>query len=186
MTESNKLKIWKYTFGLIVVVVGIIFGQGYGDKVVVPEIKSETPPVGMYHVMKVVDGDTIQVSVTGKVDDLETVRFIGINTPETVDPRKEVECFGHEASNKTKELLTNQNVFLENDETQTDRDKYGRLLRYVLLENKTNVNQYLVQEGYAYEYTYKFAYKYQSDFKAAQKYAKENGKGLWGEGCSIK
>jgi len=186
MLESKKLKIWKIVFGILIVSVGIIFGRGYGDKVVVPDIISENPPTGMYHVMNVVDGDTIQVSLTGKVDDIETVRFIGINTPETVDPRKEVECFGHEASDKTKELLTNQNVFLESDDTQTDRDKYGRLLRYVLLTDKTNINQYLIQEGFAYEYTYKFAYKYQADFKAAQKYAKENGKGLWGKGCNIK
>lgn len=186
MSESKKLKIWKMAFGTIVVIIGIIFGRGYSDKVVVPEIVLEIPPAGMYRVMKVVDGDTIQVSSTGNVADLETVRFIGINTPETVDPRKEVECFGHEASDKTKELLTNQNVFLESDDTQTDRDKYGRWLRYVLLSDKTNVNQYLIQEGYAYEYTYKLAYKYQSDFKSAQKYAKENGKGLWGEKCNVK
>lgn len=182
----TKQKFWKYFLWALVLIVGVIFGKGYQDKIVVPGIQTEIPPPGMYRVMKVVDGDTIQVSETGKADDVETVRFIGINTPETVDPRKEVECFGHEASNKTKELLTNTNVFLESDDTQDDRDKYGRLLRYVILENNTNVNQFLIQEGYAYEYTYKFAYKYQSDFKAAQTYAKENGKGLWGEGCSIK
>lgn len=182
----TKQKFWKYFLWALVLVVGVVFGKGYEEKIVIPDIQSEVPPAGMYRVMKVVDGDTIQVSETGKADDVETVRFIGINTPETVDPRKEVECFGHEASDKTKELLTDVNVFLESDDTQDDRDKYGRLLRYVLLENKTNVNQYLIQEGYAYEYTYKFAYKYQSDFKAAQKYAKENGRGLWGEECSIK
>ena len=57
---------------------------------------------GPYQVIKVVDGDTITIDLNGKA---ETIRLIGINTPETVDPRKPVECFGVEASNKAKELL---------------------------------------------------------------------------------
>jgi micrococcal nuclease len=181
--QIRKEKLWKIILWSVAVVIALIFGRGYGDKVVVPEIKSEVPPPGMYRVMKVVDGDTIQVSVTGKTDDLETVRFIGIDTPETVDPRKPVQCFGKEASNKTKELLTDQNVFLEKDETQDDRDKYGRILRYVFLEDRTNVNQYLIQEGYAHEYTYRIPYIYQSNFKQAEVYAKEHEKGLWGAEC---
>src|SRR3989344_1151435 len=56
-----------------------------------------------YAVVKVVDGDTVDLSINGKV---ERVRLIGMNTPETVDPRKPVECFGKEASNRAKELLT--------------------------------------------------------------------------------
>ncbi len=180
MTKERK---WKLILWTIAGIIAIVFGQGYNDKVVVPEIKSEIPPPGMYRVMKVVDGDTIQVSATGKADDVETVRFIGIDTPETVDPRKPVQCFGKEASNKTKELLTDQNVFLEKDETQDDRDKYGRMLRYVLLEDRTNVNQYLIQEGYAHEYTYRIPYTHRLEFKQAEVYAKEHEKGLWGAEC---
>jgi len=185
--QKSKEKFWKRVLFGVGIIVALIFGKGYSNKIVVPEIKSEIPPAGMYHVMKVVDGDTIEVSLTGKVNDLESVRFIGINTPETVHPTKAVECFGKEASNKTKELLTNQNVFLERDQTQDDRDKYGRLLRYILLSDKTNINQYLVQEGFAYEYTYKIPYTYQSIFKQAQQYAKTNQKGLWAaDGCNGK
>lgn len=182
---SKKKIIASLISAVACLVIFVFFGEDYSQKVTVPEIKRNivtvVPPPGMYRVMKVVDGDTIQVSATGTLDDVETVRFIGINTPETVDPRKEVECFGHEASSKTKSLLTDKNVFLERDTTQADRDKYGRLLRYVILEDKTNVNQYLIQEGYAYEYTYKGTYKYRTVFKEAQVYAEEHKKGLWAD-----
>jgi len=129
-----------------------------------------------YLVSKVVDGDTIDVSINGKT---ERIRLIGINTPETVDPRRPVECFGKEASNKAKSLLSGKKVFLEADSSQGDKDKYSRLLRYVFFENGTNVNLFMIQNGYAYEYTYGTPYKYQSDFKKAQKQAQANENGLW-------
>lgn len=136
----------------------------------------DLPNKTLYPVLKVIDGDTIDVAVGGKS---ERLRLIGINTPETVDPRREVECFGHEASNKAKEVLTGQFVVLENDITQSDRDKYGRLLRYVFLPDGTNYNLSMIEEGFAYEYTYDSDYKYQKEFKLAQEYAQNNGKGLW-------
>jgi len=138
---------------------------------------------GPYDVAKVVDGDTIDVMIEGRK---MRVRLIGINTPEVVDPRKPVECFGKEASNKAKEILTGKKVMLEADATQTDRDKYDRLLRYAFLEDGTNFNELMVREGYAYEYTYDVPYKYQNEFKAAQKAASDAGKGLWGEGACKK
>ena len=136
-----------------------------------------------YEVVKVVDGDTIDVSINGKV---ERVRLIGINTPETVDPRKPVECFGVEASNKAKSLLTGKKVVLEDDASQGERDKYGRLLRYVFLEDGTNFNLLMIRDGYAYEYTYNLPYKYQAEFKKAQKEAEVNRGGLWGDLCQGK
>lgn len=132
----------------------------------------------LYPVVKVVDGDTVQVNIDGKN---EVLRLIGINTPETVDPRKPVECFGAEASAKAKEILTGKDVSLEADETQSDRDKYDRLLRYVYLEDGTNFNKMMIEEGYAYEYTYDAPYKYQAEFKIAQQEAKDGKKGLWGD-----
>lgn len=129
-----------------------------------------------YKVVKVIDGDTIDVDVDGK---FERLRLIGIDTPETVDPRKKVQCFGKEASNKAKELLFGRFVILESDETQGDRDKYKRLLRYVFLPDGTNFNLYMIAEGYAHEYTYQDPYKYQFDFKESEKQARENNKGLW-------
>jgi len=130
-------------------------------------------------VIRVVDGDTITILIGGK---RETVRLIGINTPETVDPRRPVECFGKEASNKAKELLTGKRVRLEADPTQQDRDRYGRLLRYVYLEDGTFVNEWMIEEGFAYEFTYTAPYQYQEEFKTAQEEAMKKQKGLWREG----
>lgn len=132
-----------------------------------------------YRVIKVVDGDTIEVSIGNQP---EKIRFIGIDTPETVDPRKTVQCFGLEASNKTKELLTGKRVLLEADPTQGNRDKYKRLLRYVYILDGTMVNKLLIEQGFAHEYTYMSnPYKYQAEFKAAQKSARGNKRGLWGD-----
>lgn len=144
---------------------------------IVPSTISQAQPATLYPVTQVVDGDTIKVLLNGQT---ETIRLIGLDTPETVDPRKVVQCFGKEASNKAKELLYGKNVILEADNTQGERDKYDRLLRYVFLEDGTLFNKLMISEGYAHEYTYDSnPYKYQLDFKAAEKEARENSRGLW-------
>lgn len=136
-----------------------------------------------YKVIKVVDGDTVAVDIAGVS---ETIRMIGINTPETKNPRKPVECFGIEASKKAEELLAGQLVELEKDETQDERDKYGRLLRYVKTKNGLFYNLEIIKQGYAYEYTYNIPCKYQKEFKNAENYARENKLGLWADGaCGI-
>jgi len=124
-------------------------------------------------VVRVVDGDTINVEINGKV---EPVRYIGIDTPETVDPRKPVQCFGVEASKKNKELVEGKMVRLEKD--ITDRDKYNRLLRYVWLGDML-INQTLVEQGFAKSYSYPPDIKYQDRFVAAEKKAREDKLGLW-------
>ncbi|PIU03405.1 hypothetical protein COT44_03100 [Candidatus Shapirobacteria bacterium CG08_land_8_20_14_0_20_39_18] len=130
-------------------------------------------------VTRVIDGDTIDVLFNGKT---ERIRFIGINTPETVDPRKPVECFGKEAYRVTNENLMGQMVLLESDSSQTNRDKYNRLLRYVWKDNGTvDFGKVLIATGYAYEYTYDVPYKYQKEYKQAQKEAEEGKKGLWAD-----
>ena len=139
---------------------------------------SQIPNTQLFKVTQVIDGDTIQVVIDNKK---ETLRLIGIDTPETVDPRKPVQCFGKEASVKAKSLLSSKSVRLESDSTQGERDKYQRLLRYVFLEDGTNFNKLMISEGYAHEYTYNVPYKYQSEFKQAQKEAEENKKGLWAD-----
>lgn len=145
-------------------------------------IQTSQPTYQLYSVVKVVDGDTIKVDINGTT---ETLRLIGINTPETVDPRKPVECFGIEASNRAKELLTNKKVRLESDSSQGERGIYGRLLRYVWLEDGTFFNKQMIIDGYANEYTYNTPYKYQNEFKQAEKEARENKRGLWADdACS--
>ncbi|MFC1613335.1 thermonuclease family protein [Patescibacteria group bacterium] len=145
------------------------------------EIKKESDNQTQYYkVIKVVDGDTIAVDIGGAS---ETLRLIGINTPETKDPRKPVECFGIEASRKAEELLAGQIVELEKDETQDERDKYGRLLRYVKRKDGLFYNLEIIKQGYAYEYTYNIPYKYQKEFKEAENYARANKLGLWADGA---
>ncbi len=132
-----------------------------------------------YTVTRVVDGDTLAIDYNGV---REKVRLIGINTPETVDPRKPVECFGKEASNRMKDLVEGKKVYLETDSTQGERDKYGRLLAYIYLEDGQMVNRKMLAEGYAYEYTYLRPYKYQQEFKDFQIFAKNSKVGLWADG----
>ncbi len=126
-------------------------------------------------VTKVIDGDTI-ILENGK-----TVRFVGIDTPETVDPRRPVGCFGKEASNETKSLLTGKVVILQKD--VSDTDKYGRLLRLVFLPLENGqilfVDDYLVREGFARVYTYPPDIKFDSQFREAEAQAKNAKKGLW-------
>ncbi len=125
-------------------------------------------------VARVVDGDTIKLE-TGEV-----ARYIGIDAPETVHPSKPVQCYGKEASDKNRELVEGKEVKLEKDVSETD--KYGRLLRYIWLGDIL-VNEYLVREGYAQSSTYPPDVKYQDRFIEAQRQAREEKKGLWGEVC---
>ncbi len=143
-------------------------------------VQSTNEEVGIgSEITAVVDGDTIKATVNGQE---ETIRLIGIDTPEVVDPRRPVQCFGREASQKAKDVLLNQRVRLVADVTQGERDKYGRLLRYVFLEDGTFFNRLMIEEGYAHEYTYESnPYQYQSDFLTTERSAREGKRGLWNE-----
>lgn len=134
-------------------------------------------PSGTHRIIKVVDGDTAEIEINGQK---RTVRFIGMDTPEVVDPRKTVQCFGREASKKGHELLEGKSVQLEYDSVVGEVDKYGRTLAYVILPSGEIYNQKMIAEGYAHEYTYQSqVYKYQAQFKAAQQSAEAGQLGLW-------
>ncbi len=125
-------------------------------------------------VTRVIDGDTIVVEGSIKV------RYIGVDTPETVDPRRPVGCFGKEASNFNKQLVEGKMVRLEKDVSETD--KFGRLLRYVYLQTDNGeifVNDTLARQGYAMVKTYPPDVKYQDQFLQAQQEARQNNRGLW-------
>ena len=133
----------------------------------------------IFKVLKVVDGDTIVVDVRGKK---ETVRLLGIDTPETVDPRKPVQCFGKNASDKMKSFVFGKSVILVDEQaTQGNRDKYNRLLRYVYLPDskRTFVNGEMVKQGYAYSYR-QYPTKFLTKFNSWESYAREHNLGLWG------
>lgn len=123
-------------------------------------------------VTKVIDGDTIEI------EGGQRVRYIGIDTPETVHPSKPVQCFGKEASNTNKDLVEGKYVRLEKDISETD--KYNRLLRYIYLDDDTFVNLYLVEEGYATVFSYPPDIKYQTKFLEAEQKARSENIGLWG------
>jgi micrococcal nuclease len=165
--------------GLVILAIAYVY-QGQIIGVYDVGLATTTPnTVGIYYnVTKVTDGDTIHVSIDGKD---EVVRLIGINTPETVDPRRPVECFGKEASNRMKEIAGGKIVRLEYDETQSLRDTYDRLLAYVYLEDGQMINRKMVAEGYAYEYTYLTPYRYQREFRDLQRLAQSAGRGLWAQ-----
>ncbi|MGZ4666550.1 MAG: thermonuclease family protein [Frankiaceae bacterium] len=133
---------------------------------------------GPYPVTDVVDGDTIKVRRDGRV---LKVRLIGMDTPETRDPRKPVQCFGREASAEAHRLLDGRQVRLETDPSQDRYDKYGRLLAYVWLPGDPPVlfNELMIRLGYAHEYTYDLPYRYQQRFRAAQQAAEQHDVGLW-------
>lgn len=129
-------------------------------------------------VLHVVDGDTIVIE--GK----KTVRYIGIDTPETKHPTKSFQCFGEEASIKNKELVEGKFVFLEKDVSETDQ--YKRLLRYVWLTDPNNasaegifVNDYLLRQGYAHASTFPPDVKYAQQFLQAEQEARNKQRGLW-------
>lgn len=132
----------------------------------------------LYKVVKVLDGDTLVANVNGHE---VTVRLIGMDTPEVVDPRKPVQCYGPEASAKGHELLDGKEIYIEREQNRESYDKYGRVLAYAHFADGNLYNAYMIENGYAREYTFNHEkYKYQSQFKAAQKAAQSAKLGLWG------
>lgn len=195
---SNGRKTTIFTIlGAIIALIGFIAGRisspitptslAKPDPVLQSEIplrrtpQDPTPTNNQLLVKRVIDGDTIEL------DNGDKVRYIGIDTPETLDPRKPVQCFGKNASAKNKELVEGKPVWLVKD--ITDKDKYGRLLRYVYLgdpdqESSVFVNLELVKQGFAHSSTYPPDIKFQELFLAAQAEARDANRGLWNS-CPI-
>jgi endonuclease YncB( thermonuclease family) len=132
---------------------------------------------GSASVVRVVDGDTVDVQF-GELG-TERLRLIGIDTPEVVDPRKPVQCFGREASAHAHDLLDGQVVSVELDASQGERDVYGRLLAYVWLADGRNFGEVMIADGFAHEYTYDQPYVHLDAFRVAQEGAIANQLGLW-------
>lgn len=171
--------------GLIIVLFAIFYQEFDLAFLNTPQKGGVRNSIGTYYeVMKVVDGDTIRIMADGVE---ERVRLIGINAPETVDPRSDVQCFGKEASEKLKDIVGGKLVKLEYDDSQGMRDSYDRLLAYVYLEDGQMANRKMIAEGYAYEYTYLIPYKYRDEFRELQTLARNSGRGLWNpETCNGK
>jgi len=127
-------------------------------------------PAATRFCIRVVDGDTLVL------EGGERVRLIGVDTPETVDPRRPVQYFGKEASAFTRRLAQGKTVRLEYD--QDTRDRYDRTLAYVYLSDGTFLNAELIRQGYGHAYT-RFPFRYQGQFLALEREARAQGRGLW-------
>ena len=137
-----------------------------------PHGATDSPPsesIGIL-VTRVIDGDTIELE-TG-----QRVRYLGADTPETVHPDKSIECYGPEATAANRNLVEGKRVRLETD--ISDRDKYGRLLRYVSVDGQ-DVAAELIREGYAYVYSRKPDIARLKTYAALERAAKEARVGLW-------
>ena len=141
-------------------------------------IPKPAPPkaAGTVRVVAVVDGDTIKVRLGGST---ERVRLIGLDAPEV----RTGECYAQEAAVKMVALVQDQQVRLTRDPSQADRDRYGRLLRHVELADGRQVAKVLIASGFAEELTYDTAYAGQRAYRAAERDARDAGRGLWGSAC---
>ena len=131
-------------------------------------------PTEAAQVVRVIDGDTILVELDGRP---MTVRYIGVDTPESVASDRPVECVGKEASARNQELVAGKQVRLEKDVSEADR--FGRALRYVWLDTEM-VNARLVQEGYAQAATFPPDVRHADLFRRLQREAHAARRGLWG------
>ena len=135
---------------------------------------------GLVEVVQVIDGDTIKVQMAGGI---ETVRFIGVDTPEIAHVSGgENECFGPEAAQYAENLLNHRRVYLLRDPSTSDRGKYQRLLRYVFLEDGTLVNAKLIEEGYGFNYIYE-PFQFMKQFNYLENQARTEKRNLWSDQC---
>jgi micrococcal nuclease len=156
---------------LIVVVLALLV---WAAREFAPELFRRAPQPGSAWrtVVRVVDGDTLLL------DGDERVRLIGVDTPETVDPRRPVQYFGKEASAFARRMAEGKRVRLAFDQERQDR--YGRTLAYVFLEDGTFLNAEVIRQGYGHAYT-RFPFQYADQFRAYEREAREQRRGLWAE-----
>jgi len=125
----------------------------------------------------VIDGDTVVVLLDGKQT---TVRLIGVDAPETVDPRKPVQRFGHESADILRRLIEGKNVRLAYEPAGAQLDRYGRLLAYLYLDpGNVFVNREFIVTGHGFAYV-KYPFAHMDDFRLAERQAREKKVGLWG------
>ncbi len=128
-------------------------------------------------VQRVSDGDTFVATVKGR---RERIRVIGVDTPESVAPNQPDEPYGEEASDFAKHYLDGETVRLAGD--AEPRDRYGRMLAYVWLEDGTFWNALLVAEGYAQQLTIPPNVTYERLFRRLVSEARREDRGLWAQG----
>lgn len=192
MSKKRKAAVMTALFGCAIIAVSFVlqksgFGKRdhYSNGVVIYYQSEDTEPklYGLYDVVRVVDGDTIVVSIDGTDT---KIRMIGVDTPESVDPDKSQNTAeGEIASQWTKDHLSEKQVYLEYDVQKTD--KYGRTLAYVYLDDKTTmVQDELLRNGLAEVMTVLPNSKYAAHFEEIEKQARKNKVGFWSENTETK
>ena len=173
--DSAKLPRTSYLIGFCLLMLGaLVFGCS-SDSAMTPVPGDDLGP--LYKVTRVTDGDTIRVDYGGMI---EKVRLIAIDTPEVDWYGSRGDCFGDEAGKFTRQKLAGERVHLVRDGAQPDRDRNGRLLRFVVLEDGTNFNALLVSKGFAtYESQYPVAEPFLSQLENASDAALASNAGLW-------
>ncbi len=183
----RKIRISKLNKGLITALLFLLLigagisakdAQSISDTVVGDFLTSVQP--GLYEVVYVNDGDTITVRANNQEN---RVRFIGIDTPEKNHPSKPVQCYSYAATDYLTQLIGDSDVKLVADPTNSNRDRYDRLLRYVYLPDGTLLNAKMIEEGYAFAYT-SFPVTKMDEFLALEQEAREANRGLW-NACDI-
>lgn len=160
---------------VVVLLLLTALAAGCGEALLGEGGSSDAPGTG--RVVRVVDGDTIHVRLGDGTK--EKVRYIGIDTPESVKPNTPVECFAKAASARNAELVEDERVELRTD--VEERDRYGRLLAYVYrARDGAFVNAALVREGYAQPMTIAPNVRHADEFTALARTARRDGRGLWG------
>lgn len=161
-----------FMFGLAYLLISQLSG-GWLDRA--GQTAQQSNP-GLYSVARYVDGDTIAVNMNGNI---ETIRFIGVDTPETHKPNTPVQCYGPEAAANTKAQISKfGKVRLQADSLDTNRDRYGRLLRYVYLPDGTLLNEKIIQDGYGFAYL-NFPFSKKDQFAKDGQAAQAAKAGLW-------
>jgi micrococcal nuclease len=169
LLRRRRAPAWLVLLALLALLLARFFGQGEPPPVA-PVDPSEAEQ--QYVIERVVDGDTL-VLVGG-----ERVRLIGVDTPETVHPRRPVEPLGPEASQFTKQMVEGKAVRLEFDKER--RDRYGRLLAYVYVDG-VMLNEELIRAGFsAAQLQYPYSNAMKRLFQNAEAEAREARRGLWG------
>jgi micrococcal nuclease len=174
MTKRNQKKLAKFLVAIILSLVGLYLqaGEPKSDQAVQP---------GYYEVLSVADGDTITVDMEGKK---ERIRFIGVDTPEVAHNSGEVnQCYAQRAKAFVEAAIDGKRVKLVADEKGTNRDRYGRLLRYVYNYQNISIDEQLVSEGYGFAVD-GFTYGRKEAYLGLMDQAEKSRKGLWGI-CSI-
>lgn len=140
---------------------------------------------GRYHlktfrVVKIVDGDTVDIDIPDGEYATTRVRLLGVDTPETKNPKTGPMYFGDEASSFTEEMVFDRHVTILIDTVSDERDKYGRLLAYVKLDDGRVLNAELIAAGFGYA-DLRFDHSRYDEYASLQEAAIESGAGLWGD-----